>query len=1081
MKRTSFTPKWLLCILFFFCQFALLAQSGPIKGKLIDGATKEPLMGATIIVKGTRTSAISNTEGEFSIDAKKGDELLITSIGFEPFSSQVNADVLSIEIAASAKQLTDVVVTALGVKKETKKLGYAVQEVKGADLIKAREPNPINGLVGKVAGLTVGASAEMLQGPQLVLRGRGINLFVVDGVPVNSDTWNINPDDVESYTVLKGATASALYGSRGINGAIMITTKRGTKDKRGFSIEFNSSTMMEKGFNAIPKVQDHYGPGDHGKYAFVDGKGKGVNDGDYDVWGPKFDGQLIPQYDGELTPNATYETVFADGSKFVGNIKPTAWVARGKDNLKRFLEPGILATNNLAVSSKTDKYDLRFSMTHTYQKAIVPNMKLNIGNFNIAGGYNFSDKIRLESYLNYNRQTSPNFPDVNYGPNSLIYNIIIWGGADWNIDDMRNYWQPGKEGVQSIYAEYQRYHNPYFVVHEWLREHRKNDINGNVKLSYKIGKNWDAFVRTQATSYDLFRNEKLPYSAHPYGREENRGDYREDRRTLFENNTDALLTYTNNNLGNGFNVKASVGGNVRNFRYNSSFVTTDYLNVPGLYSFANSRNPVKAYSFKSNMLVLSGYGYVDFGIKKYANLSLTGRVDKISTLPQDNNTFFYPSASLSTVLSDYIDLPSYLSFLKLRGSYANVKGGLTAATIGATPQASYPVGYGFQYSSSYDGPTYDNSNTYSTPIVYNNAVGAYYTDVYANPGLKPFSTSVYETGLETKFLKNRIGLEATYFISKDGPGIFDLARSSATGYNSFKENGITTEKKGWELSVNASPVRSNRFNWKVVANWSTFKESLTAIYPGITQLNNFLKVGTRYDQLIGTQFVHTPDGKIINDAGGRPMRNPKAQFLGYTNPDGVWSFINNVSYKSFSLGFQFDGRVGGKMINYIQQQTYRGGRHINTVEGKMGEARSQDTKGVKSWVGEGVVISNGVAVQYDNLGNVTNYKDMQFAPNQKATYLQDYISFFYNTNEANLISKTFAKLREVTVTYNLPSSIAGNNKTIKSASVSLVGRNLLYFSQHKDVDIDQYAGSQGASSLQTPTTKRYGINLNLTF
>lgn len=1068
MKQFFFTIKSLLCLTLALLLNSFTWSQNTIKGKIWNEETREPVEGATIIVKQTNKTSLSDAQGVFSIPADKGDELLISSVGFDDTTLRVNGDYLSISISSNVKQLTDVVVTALGVRKEQKKLGYAVQSVKGVDLIKAREPNPINSLVGKVAGLTVGTNAEMLQGPQLILRGRGINLFVVDGVPVNSDTWNINPDDIETYTVLKGATASALYGSRGINGAIMITTKRGTKDNRGFSIEFNSSTMMEKGFNAIPKVQDEYGPGDHGKYAFIDGKGGGTNDGDYDVWGPKFEGQLIPQYDSPADP-------------VTGVRQPTPWVNRGKDNLTRFLEPGLLSTNNLAVSSRTDKYDLRFSMTNTYQKAIVPNMKLNIGNFNIAAGYNFSERIRLESYINYNRQSSPNFPDVNYGPNSLIYNIIIWGGADWNIDDMRNYWQPGKEGIQSIYAEYQRYHNPYFVVNEWLREHRKNDMNGNVKLSYKFGKNWDVFARTQVTTYDLFRNEKMPFSAHPYGREENRGDYREDKRALFENNTDALLTYTNNNVSNSFSVKASVGGNARNFRYNSSFVTTDYLNVPELYTFANSRNPVKAYSFKSNMLVLSTYGYVDFGLKKYANISLTGRMDKLSTLPKNSNTFFYPSVSGSTVLSDYIKMPSAISFLKLRGSYANVKGGLTAATIGATPQAAYPIGYGFEYASSYDGPTYENSNTYNTSIVYNNSVGAYYTDAYANPNLRPFKTSTYETGLEAKFLKNRIGLDVTYFLSKDGPGIFKLSRSSATGYNSYVENGITTEKKGWEVSANANPVRSRKLNWNVMANWSTFKEILTAVYPGVDKLNDFLKVGTRYDQLIGTQFVHTPDGQIINDKGGRPIRNPKAQFLGYTNPDWVWSLINNISYGSFNLGFQFDGRVGGKMINYIQQQTYRGGRHIKTVEGAMGEARYQDYKGVKSWVGDGVVISNNVVIQYDNLGNVTNYKDMQYASNTTATFLQDYISFYYNTNEANVISKTFAKLREVTLAYNFSSAVLGNNRIIKSASIALVARNLLYFAKHKDLDIDQYAGSQGSSSVQTPTTKRYGINLNITF
>jgi TonB-linked SusC/RagA family outer membrane protein len=1036
-----------------------------VTGKVVT-AEGQPVAGATVTIKGTMKNALTTESGIYSIAAEETDVLIISSVGFanQEIAARDNA---VITMVIDSRNLSEVVVTALGIKKDKKKLGYAVQEVKGEDLVKAREPNPINSLVGKVAGLTVGASAEMLAAPQLILRGRGINLFVVDGVPVNSDTWNISPDDIESYTVLKGATASALYGSRGLNGAIMITTKRGTRDKRGFSVEFNSTTMVENGFNAIPKVQDEYGPGDHGKYAFKDGKGGGTNDGDYDVWGPKFEGQLIPQYDSPVDP-------------VTGTRQATPWTARGKDNLKRFLEPGLLSTNNISISSRTDKYDLRFSMSHTYQKGLVPNMKLNISNFNISAGYNFSDKVRLESYLNYNRQYTPNFPDITYGPNSLIYNIIIWGGADWDIDQMRNYWQLGKEGVQSIYAEYQRYHNPYFMVHEWLRGHYKTDVNGYAKLTYKPNRNWEFVARTQVTAYDLLRNEKMPFSAHPYGREEGRGDYREDRRSLFENNSDVLLTYSND-IVKGISLKTSVGGSLRSFTYNSNFTSTDYLNVPGWYNFNNTRNPLKASSYNADMLVLSGYGYADIGFGKYANLSLTGRFDKLSTLPDDKNTYFYPSAALSTVVSDYVTLPSAISMLKLRGSYANVKGGLTQASIGATPQASYPIGYGAEYYSTYDGPTYENSAAYTTPPVYNNQPGAYFSNLINNPEIKPFSSTVYEAGLDLRLLQNRVGLDVTYFTTKDGPRIFTSPLSQSTGYTGALQNGITTKKTGWEISLNAVPIRNmNGFSWSTMVNWSAFRETYSKFYGTLKELDRYTQVGDRVDEFIGSAFVKTPDGQIINDAGGRPIRNPIAQFQGYTNPDWVWSFINTLGYKNFRLGFQFDGRVGGKMVNYIQQQTYRGGRHINTVRGEMGEARYQDYKGNKSWVGPGVVISNGVAIQYDNMGNVTNYKDMQFAPNTTATFLQDYISFYYNTNEANLIDKTFGKLREVTLTYTVPQSFL--QKTfIRQANISLVGRNLLYFSKYKDIDMDQYAGSQTVSSLQTPTTKRYGINLNITF
>jgi TonB-dependent SusC/RagA subfamily outer membrane receptor len=318
--------------------------------------------------------------------------------------AQTESDTVSVE---------EVVVTALGIKKEKKKLGYAVQEIQGADLIKAREPNVVNSLVGRVAGLTIGQSAELLGTPAIVLRGsdprRGQSvLFVVDGIPINSDAYNLGPDDIEKVTVLKGPAAAALYGYRGQNGAIVITTKKGSK--RGIQVEVNSSNMVESGFLTIPKVQDLYGPGDHGKYSFVDGKGAGLNDGDYDVWGPKFEGQMIQQYDG---------------------LKP--WTARGANNLERFLRNGVVSSNNVSIANSSEKMDVRFSYTNMHQQGIVPNTELNSNTFNISNTVRFNDKLRLDANINYNRQSTPNINDVAYGPNSLIYNMTIWGGADWDV------------------------------------------------------------------------------------------------------------------------------------------------------------------------------------------------------------------------------------------------------------------------------------------------------------------------------------------------------------------------------------------------------------------------------------------------------------------------------------------------------------------------------------------------------------------------------------------------------------------------------------------------------------------------
>ncbi|AKD56686.1 SusC/RagA family TonB-linked outer membrane protein [Spirosoma radiotolerans] len=1089
---------------FLFCLLSgLSAFAQTITGRVLSGDDNQPLPGVSIIVKGTNTGTTSRADGTYSISAQSASTLTFSFIGYETQDVTVgNRSTIDVSMAGSAKALNEVVVTALGIRKDVRQTGVAIQTVDGSQLLKAREPNPINSLTGKVAGLTIGASAELLGRPSVVLRGNQDVLFVVDGIPITSDTWNLSADDIDTYTVLKGASASALYGFRGKNGAILITTKRGTKDKRGFSVEVNTSQMADQGFIAIPKVQDQYGPGDHGVYAFGDGKGNGLNDGDYDIWGPALNGQLIPQYDSPVVPGQSFTTTFkkADGNNvvFTSNRQPTPFIPRGQNNLSRFIQTGILSNNNIAVAASGEKYDMRFSLSHNFQRGLVPNTKLNVTNFNMTGGYNFSPKLRFEASLNYNRQYTPNFPDVNYGPNSLIYNIIAWGGADWNIDDMKQIWQPGKEGTQQIYAEYQRYNNPWFLAKYWLRGHYNNNVYGYTSLRYQLADGLQLTAKTQLTTYNLLRTEKLPYSATTYGREEARGDYREDRRSLFDNINQVLLQY-NRKVTKDLNINALAGGEARIFNYNSDFASTNYLNVPGVYNFANSSNPVIASNFQSDMRVLSAYYSADFTFRDYATLTTTGRVDKLSTLPKGNNSYFYPSVALSTVISDYVKLPSNLgiSFLKLRASYANVKDGLTQSTIqnAFNPFSNYgsnPIGYGDNYSSSYGGPTYQNSAVYSLPLLYNNKPGAYFTNTLNNPNLKPNSTSQSEVGLDVRFFDNRIAVDAAYYVSNDGPRIFTLPSSEATGSTGRLVNGIQTQKKGGEISVTGKAIRSAKgLSWDVVANYSTYTERLKEVYPdgGINTLasnyfvngssgSRYLNIGDRTDAYYAGAFVRTTDGQLINDGGGRPIVNPVAQLLGYVNPKFVWGINNRFSYKNINFSFQFDGRVGGVIMDYIKQKTYQGGRNIETVEGALGAARPNDVLGIKSYVGEGVAIASGT-INYDVNGNVTNYGELKYTPNTTKTYEQDYIGRVYGQAEASLISRSFAKLREVIIGYTLPPTML-SRLGVKQASVSIVGRNLLYFAERKDIDLDQFV-TGGASSLQTPTTRRYGINLNLTF
>jgi hypothetical protein len=827
--------------------------------------------------------------------------------------------------------------------------------------------------------------------------------------------------------------------------------------------------MIDGGFIAIPEVQSDYGPGDHGKYWFVDGKGGGLNDGDYDIWGPKFEGQLISQYDSPMDAE--------------GNRIPTPWTSRGKDNLERFLEKQFITSNNLSISAAGDKYDIRFSATYTFQNGMVPNTELNTTNLNLTAGYNLSDKLRWDASVNFNRQATENYPDIAYGPNSIIYNIITWGGADWDIDDMRDYWQPGKEGIQSVYAEYQRYHNPYFMSYEWLRGHYKTDLYGYASLSYHVLNNLQIKGRTQLSTWNVLRTEKLPFSAHPYGREAGLGDYREDRRTLYDSNTDILVDY-NEYLLPELSIHAAVGGNVRIFGYNSGFQSSDYLNVPGWYNLNNSLNPKKAYNYNSDMQVYSAYGFLDMNLTEAFTLSLTGRFDKHSTLPEANNTYFYPSVALSGVLSELFTIPA-VSYLKVRGSYAVVGKGFTDQD-GAIPAAYIVmgddfIGYGGDYYTPYDGPAYTNSAVYDITFPYNNQAAASYNNTQSNPDLEPYKSRGFETGLDVKFVKNRIGIEFTYFNMLDGPQIFQLPVSQATGYDYQLVNGLEIERSGYEVSLNIRPIQKNQgLNWDIVLNYATLKRMLKEVYEGVDTYNSYIKTGERYDQIYGSKFFKTGEGELINDESGRPVKNPISQFLGYADPDFTWGFISNMSYQNLSFMFQFDGAVGGKIVDHIQRQTFRGGRHIETVQGAMGESRYQDYLGNKSWVGEGVVISNGGSINYDNEGNITNLDALTFEENTVPTYLQDWISRYYNSDEGNLMSKTYAKLREVRITYRLPQKFLPL-KSLNSLELSLVGRNLLYFAENSDVDVEPFIYGYSTSIFQTPSIRTYGFNLNVKF
>lgn len=1098
-QHTAFT----LLFLWLVTAGSVLAQGRLVKGKVAD-AKGAGLPGVSIIVKGTTAGTTTDANGDYSLTAPSPEAVLTYSfIGFDSQTRTVgNQSVINVTLAESAQQLGEVVVTALGIKKEARTIGYTTQDIAGEQLIKAREPNPVNSLVGKVAGLTVGINAEMLNKPKLLLRGNSDLLFVVDGVPINSDTWNVSADDIETYSVLKGPNAAALYGFRGQNGAILITTKKGSKDKRKFAVDFNSSTMFESGFLALPQRQSEYGYGNNFKYAY--GNKLYDEDGGYrrtNLWGPRFEGQNVPQYNSPVDPTT-------------GIRQGTPWLAVGADNFRRFVETGVISTNNVSVSSSGEKYDLRMSVSNNYQKGIYPNSRLNITNFNLSSGFNFTDKLRLDGSLNLNLQASPNIPEYSSGPEGFVYAFQVYGSSSWDIADMRDYYKgpQGKPGVQEYYAEYGRSNNPYFVAYEFLHEHRKTDLYGYTRLSYKINDFLSVALRTQVTTWNQFRTEKVPYSMITYKSPDLRqGDYREDRRNLLENNTDILITFNKEVVPN-FRVNASAGANNRVFNYQSSWNTTDFLIVPGVYAFSNSKNPVRGYSFRSDMQVLSAYATTDFTYKNFVTLGMTGRFDKLSTLPRANNTYFYPSVALSTVVSDYVNLPEAISFLKVRGSYANVRGGLTQANIGTAYQAvtgsGTPdlIGYGTDLQSSYDGPSYANQNTYAiTTGLYNNTPMANYSGTLANSALKAYTVGSYEYGLDTKFLRNRLTLDVTHFTAINGPQIFALPVASSSGYYRENVNGLVTKRTGWEVALTGQALKSaTGLNWDVLVNYSTYKESLKEIYGKETSIylagpDHVFNIGDRLDGYYSYNFLRDPNGNVIYASTGQPLTRPSGtnykQLMGYTNPDFVWAINNRFSYRNFNFSFQFDGRVGGVIRDQVYSYALNAGNQQELSEGALGDARRKEWQSTNNgtvaptpaYVGQGVVASG--PVKFDANGNISNYNELTFSPNTKAVTVQSYTQGVYNSGieESYIVSKTYAKLREVIIGYTLPASILP--KFIRAASVSFVGRNLLYFAQRKDFDLDQYPEGfnpvNGSTlrnpGLQSSTLRRFGFNFNLTF
>ena len=1017
----------LMCITVSFAQ---TNGSITVTGTVVD-EKGESIIGATVQVEGTTNGVITDIDGKYSVRVENDKSTLRFSfVGLVPVVEQVKGRrIINVVLKSDTEVLDEVVVTALGIKKEKKKLGYAVQDLDAPALTKIPAANTASNLTGKIAGLKVSNSPNLFDTPALLLRGVA-PVVVIDGVPVESATfWEVAPEDIESMCVLKGPAAAVLYGQMGQNGVIQITTK---KAKEAVKISVNSSTGFDTGMIANPSYQKKYGTGYQGQYRVGNS-----TDEFWGAWGPELDGRLLPQW------NSPYD---ADGNRIA-----IPWIPRGKDNLKNMLRTGVVTNNNISVETKFDKGDFRISLSEMHQKGVFENTKLNSYTVNMSGGIQFSKKLRFDANINYNKIDSPNFPSVGYGRNSPI-----WAGANVDVRDLRNYWAPGLEGLQQrnfdIGPGYDNgsfdYNNPYFILYENLHGYHKNTAYGSASLKYDVTNELNITLRTGVNMNQLMEDYRTAYST-AYNRN---GNYSQSYKNDFQILTDLIAKY-DKKLGI-FDVGAMLGFNARQYNDASHYAETDGLAVPGIYTLSNSMKPTTPTSSKRELAEYAVYGYLDLGWKNYLMLNLTARNQWSSTIPTfGKNSYLYPSAQLSTVVSEYIPMPEFISYLKLRGSYARV---------------------GSAFSPYYFSPVYSETGTW------NNNLGLTSPEIIYSKDIKPSYSTGYEVGGELRLFNNRLGFDATYFYFIDGPQTYNQPISETSGYGAYCLNGLKTLRKGWELSITASPFRNERgFNWDLVLNLSSYRNYLHELPEGQTQYGE-LKVGDRMDAIYGSAIMYAPEnseyaGQVIIGDNGNIQKDNIKQKLGYSNNDLMVGFSNNMSYGPVSLNFSFDACIGGKMLSQYNRYMWAGGRSLD-----IDDQERQNWYAGKEYIAEGVKVVSG-ELKRDGEGNVIS-DTRKFAPNDIPTNYFDYVQNskgYYGIDECVLVDRSFLKLREVSLTYDLTKHLT--KTPIKGASVSLVGRNLFLITKSGLVDPDQYNENTVWDNLQTPSFRNIGFNVNVTF
>lgn len=1017
-----------------------------IKGTVADA--DGPLIGATVKVAGTNNGTVTDFNGNFSIQCKPGTTLEISYVGYKTITAKAK-DGMTVTMEADGKVLNEVVVTALGVKRDRKALGYGLSEVKGEELTKAKETNVINSLSGKVAGLVVQNTAGGASGStRVLLRGNtemtGNNqpLYVVDGVPLDNTNFGsagteggydlgdgisaINPDDIETMTVLKGPAASALYGSRASHGVILITTKKADKDK--LSVEYNGSFTFDTQLAKWDDIQQVYGMGNNGKYSQTATTGTNMS------WGPKADDFNMTYFDGESRPFYIYP-----------------------NNASDFFRTGFTTQNTAIISANSGKTGMRFSVTDMRNRDILPETNMSRDNFNLRVNTSLG-KIDFDFTANYTRENVKNRPALGDSQSNVGKNLMTLANT-YNQAWLKNYQTAdGEYANWNGLDQYNR--NPYWDLYKNSNKSDKDVFRFTAKAIYNI----DSHLKIQGTIGTDINNMNFQDYIARTTPGKSAGQLQE---SVFQNRTlnAEILALYNNQFGD-FDVNATLGGNIYKVDNKTNILTGLGQQMKDVIAIMNyQEQSVQQSTYKKQ--INSIYGSASIGYDHTYYLEGTLRGDKSSTLPVNNNTYVYPSVSASWVFSEYLKNKNIINYGKFRASWAKVGSDTDPYQLAL----NYSTG---KYS--YSGFTIGMINNNTQP----------------NKDLKPTMTTSYELGLEMKFFHNRLSLDVTYYNQTSRDQIINLASSSTSGYQYRLINAGEIQNKGIEVALNGRALQIKDFAWDFGVNFSKNSNKVKSLTEGMDyfeieraiwcNVSVGAEVGKNFGSIIGPDFKRNANGDIlINPETGLPQYDETTRTLGNASWDWTGGFYHTLTYKNFRLSAAFDVKVGADIFSMSMRSAFQTGKAPETLEGREAwytseEKRMAEGMTIEQWRAAGKCDGFYAPGVIDNGDGTYRKNDIAIDPQ---TYWE---SVSRNAPSMFIYDNSYVKCREITFGYTFPEKMLG--KFVKGLNVSFVARNpFIIWKNIPNIDPDSgyNTSGMGLEYGSLPSRRSYGLNVNMKF